>query len=101
MRIEYEWVVEELDDEGDILDVNHWDEADLPAALDYAQDLRDHGKSVDVGLVRYELDTHADEPDETSREYVYADPDGALPVFFGSGVKVPLALVRMWEENRR
>jgi hypothetical protein len=75
-RHDYEWVVEEVDAEGDILDCHYWD--DLDAALDQALALADGGAVIDFGLCRHYAETFADggEPEEGGRAYVYLGPSG-------------------------
>lgn len=86
MKIAYEWVIETVNEHGDIGDVNHADTfagaRRMAAAV--AADLAP-GERVEVGLVR----DSGDEVDGLQdRQWAYLE-DGLLPERFDGGAKVP------------
>jgi len=81
--ITYEWVVEELDQYGDIVDVNHYDT--LKDARWYEEYLRHRRAKVDVGLVRFD---YSNDGAHLDKGWAYFT-DGKLPVEFDNGEKVP------------
>ena len=50
MGVSYEWLVEEIDADGDITDVSHFNDA--ASALRHALDVRARGVRADLGIVR-------------------------------------------------
>lgn len=75
-KVSYEWVIEEVDEFGDIGNVDHADslaEAKARQATAYKLGNAAH---VDVALLRMEYD---DIDGELARHYAYLRPDGSLP----------------------
>ena len=81
--ITYEWVVEELDQYGDIVDVNYYDT--LNDARRNAEYLRGDDAEVDVGLVRFDYSNDGAHLDKGWAYFV----EGKLPVVFDNGSRVP------------
>ena len=79
----YEWVLETLDDDGDIVDVDHFDT--LHDLVKHASDL--DGKRV--ALVKHTNLEYRD-GEEIDRTYAYVE-DGELYVQFEDGSTVPKA----------
>jgi len=79
----YEWVVEEIDEHSDIVDVNHFD--NLKDARQLEAFLQKTGAPVDVGLVRFNFSIDGAHLDKGWAYFT----DGKLPVVFDNGEKVP------------
>ena len=79
----YEWALETLDDDGDIVDVDHFDT--LHELVRYASDLE--GKRV--ALVKHTNLEYRD-GEEIDRTYAYVE-DGELEAEFADGSTVPKA----------
>ncbi len=77
----YEWVFEEIDKYGDIIDPLFSDK--LSDVLSYEKE--DEKNRIDIGLVRREGNK---DDGETYRIYIYLS-NGTLPVYFDDGYKVP------------
>lgn len=85
MSVTYEWVIEEVDADGDIINVDHTDTlADALKRMQYPVDDSNHNQ---LGLVR---DTWSkDDPGNLEdRQWAYVE-DGKLPAEFDGGAKVP------------
>lgn len=88
MSIGYEWLVEEIDDVGDIVDIHHFDTCAEARAF-MAKYPATAGHHYDYGVVRH----HEDYSGWADDSYAYVD-DNALPEKFhdesnGLTVKVP------------
>lgn len=94
-RVAYEWLVEQLDASGDILDVSH------PATA--AEAIAHFGPGYRIGLVR---DLGNDVDGVVERLWAYAGNDGHLPLGFEdstgeqAGVKVPRRYDTEWRAAR-
>lgn len=89
-RVTYEWVFEEYDRYGDIVDPlfsNSLDEA-----LRNVPDIHPHN-TYGVAVVRY---VGNEEDGESSRDYAYIQEDNTLPsVFEGTFIRVPMRYHRI------
>jgi hypothetical protein len=97
--IRIEWLVEEIDEHGEIIEVTHCDS--------YLQARRFAGLSdapqVDIGLVR---DRGNDTDGLINRQWAYIDADGKLPIRFedsggSEGALVPPGYHREIERSKR
>jgi hypothetical protein len=84
----YEWVVEHVDEHGDIVDVFHGDK--LAAVLPWVG-AAPSGFRADIGLVRDQLDRN----DNLDRSWAYVDEDG-LAEEFDNGRRVPKRFLAEW-----
>lgn len=82
-KVSYEWVFEEYDEHGDIVDPLFSDT--LQDALSNVPDIQPHN-TYGVALVR---SIGNDEDGLINRQYAYIDKDNKLPLEFGEGQKVP------------
>jgi hypothetical protein len=82
--VDYEWVVEPLDADGDIIDGYYFDEKDRDEAL--AQLKSFAGAPVDFGLCRH---AGNDVEGELDRQYAYRAEDGSWPDEFDQGAAIP------------
>jgi len=81
--VSFEWVIEGVDEFGDIQDVNHTDS--LKKALEVAEIVKTEWPRVEIGLVR----DRGDEIDGLQdRQWAYLT-DGVLPTKFDGGAQVP------------
>lgn len=96
--VAYEWVVEQVDADGDILDCSYWDEDRLANALNQrAAWLRHGAHQVDFGVC-WRLGNEAE--GEIERAYAYVDEVGALPATLDNGRKVAKRVLQAWEKLR-
>lgn len=84
-RVTYEWVVEEVDEHGDIQDTDCWDTA--ADALRAMQHSPEDGLHYEWGLVRDTWDA-ADPCDLVLRQWAYVTDD-SLPHTMDEGATVP------------
>jgi hypothetical protein len=95
MTTRYEWIVEEIDEHGDIVDTSAWDTAaDALAQADLLRLSVPSGWSVDVGLTR---NVGNDDEGLTGRSWAYLDAEERLPAAFTDGdadAPVPQRYVR-------
>ena len=84
----YEWVVEHIDEHGDIVDVFHGDK--LAAVLPWVGEAPSGCRS-DIGLVRDEVDSRG----KLYRSWAYVDADG-LAEEFDNGRRVPKRFLAEW-----
>jgi hypothetical protein len=76
-KVSYEWVIEEIDEFGDISNVDHADSlAEALKRRTEAERGDDNPAHVDVALLRLEYD---DLDGELARHYAYLRPDRTLP----------------------
>ena len=81
-EISYEWVIEELDEHGDITDCNHWD-----SLVQSSENRSILSGPFDIGLV---FNKGNNDDGLVEREYVYIDKSTLLlPPEFDNGRKVP------------
>ena len=90
--VDYEWTVEEVDENGDIQDVNFWPEAELASAQEFLQAA---GPNYRIGLATRQHACGGDwrndgTTDEESRDYAYPDASGYLPDECDFGAPVPM-----------
>ena len=85
----YEWLIEQVDEHGDIQDVDHRDTAaEMFAAM--RRNEPDPGMHYEFGLVRDQY--HHDDPGElVLRQWAYVE-GGVLPAEMDEGAKVPKRL---------
>ena len=76
MGVSYEWLVEEIDADGDITDVAHFNDA--ASALRHALDVRARGVRADLGIVRDRIDASG----YLCRSWAYADADNRIGAHF-------------------
>lgn len=76
MSVSYEWLVEEIDADGDITDVVHFNDA--ASALRHALGVRARGVRADYGVVRDRIDASG----YHCRAWAYADDSNALGTHF-------------------
>lgn len=76
MSVYYEWLVEEIDADGDITDVVHFNDA--ASALRHALDVRARGVRADYGVVRDRIDASG----YHCRAWAYADDSNNLGTHF-------------------
>ncbi len=80
----YEWICEQLDADGDVVDVNHF------TTREEAQQHQEEGDNI--GLTR---DTGDEDRGLTDRLWAYVQADGTLPLYFSdslgeaTGIAVP------------
>lgn len=86
MTVGYEWIVEVVDEDGDILDTTAWPTA-REAVFHMADKLPD-GHGYDFGLVRNDGD---DVEGLADRQWAYVR-NGALPDEFDGGAAIPKRL---------
>lgn len=96
----YEWIVETLDEDGNVEDVAHW--ATYAEALVWAATLQQQERDVDVGLYWRKVDD--DDPFFFDEAWAYID-EGSLPVFFEDAygvqkTKVPQRFHREVEKEK-
>lgn len=87
--IGYEWVIEEVDEHGDIQSVNHADTFHKAIQVAAATQVPE-GWHVDVGLVR---DRWTEEDGVEDRQWAYLE-DGKLPQEFDGGAMVPVKFLK-------
>lgn len=80
-QLEYEWVVEQIDGNGDITDCEY-----MPSLADVEAYSRHLTGRIDVGLVRNVWESDGTLAD---RQYAYALADGSIPDTFEGGAHVP------------
>lgn len=85
--VRYEWLVEEVDEHGDIIDTYTWDTAS--AMFDAMRESIAAGLCYHFGIVR---DTVRDDGELIDRQWAYAE-NGKLPDEFDGGAKVPKRMV--------
>ena len=83
MAVEYEWVLEEIDNTGDVV------ERDAHTSAASAVSAMSDARWTSLALVRDTFDRS--DGGLVDRQYAYVDA-GRLPECFGDGRKVPLAL---------
>ena len=92
-QIEYEWVVEAVNADGDSYDVDYYDEPLLAQALAAkiaaARDPEAH--RIDFGICRHNNDPDALIP----RQYAYFE-NGCWPETFDYGTPMPKRLMALW-----
>jgi hypothetical protein len=82
--VRYEWVIEPVDQYGDIVESDHADS--FEDAMKRAAGWRQEWKRVEVGLVRELGD---DVEGLQDRQWAYIEDDGTLPAKFDGGARVP------------
>lgn len=85
MSVDYEWVVEMVDEHGDIMDPLFFDHID-EAVFQFAAPLPDGVHHFDFGLKR---DVGNNDDGLQDRQYVYLTDEGKLPDTFEDGATVP------------
>lgn len=87
--VAYEWIVEEIDQYGDILDINYFDTHEKAFQM-IAREPPDSLNHYDIGVVRDRF--HPEDPNElVDRQWAYLD-NGKLPTHFDGGALVPAFL---------
>lgn len=86
-RVIYEWLVDELNGDGDIVDTQYYDTFYQAVAAQWAAlGSCSNGNNYEVGLIRY---VGNDVDGEVDRQYAYTVCN-ELPEFFDGGAKVPV-----------
>lgn len=93
-KVDYEWTVEHVDENGDIQDVYFWEENELEQAKAFLRAADDGHR---IGLKRAVVTTFCaganwrndSTTDEQSRDYAYPDATGFLPLECVFGAPVP------------
>lgn len=84
----YEWVIEAVDEHGDIQDVDHADT--FAEALRAAATMKHaHGMEVEIALVRERWDGPKDSENLENRQWAYLGQGDVLPAKFDGGAAVP------------
>ena len=81
MTVTYEWIVEFIDSDGEIIDVHHHDNYVAAVATKAAEPTSDFDRAH-IGLVR---DVGNDIEGLTDRAWAYIGDDGQLPEYFNCG----------------